>query len=1387
MNRVLLVAVSLLAALGLSTNAFAQSTYATVSGFVQDPSQAFIPGVTVTATNTQTGVATQTITNESGTYTVLSLLPGTYRLTAELPGFKTQVINDVQLGNGATARYNFTLQVGALTDSVEVTAEATRLISESSSTIGQVLSEKNVRELPLVSNNVLDLMQTMAGVRGATLGEGTTFAGVSTGMVNTVRDGLSVQDGRYANGVGSTTQLHPDMVGEFRVILSPVDAEMGRGNGQVQILTRSGTNAFHGSGYWSNRNSKLDANTWQANKQIVNGVWTPGQPTWINRNQLTGSIGGPIIKNKTFFFFLWDQQLERQRYTVRPTVLTDCARNGIFRYWEGWANGNINQITSPTGGNPTIASVDSAGNPVRPATNPNGTPYTGQLRHVSVFGPLANTPTRPDCSDAVLAGSGSWDAYRTAPDPAGISQKYLGVMPTPNRFDGGDGLNTAVHQWVWRGHNAANFGLATGTSSDTDRRQVNAKVDHNINSKNKVAVNYSYEWIDGDYLAAPTSAWPGAFTSQIIRRPKVFTVNYTSTLSASFLNEARFGYRANRHVIWAPWEVTDESKREVPLSLMLQGQGGYPMTYVPAAVGAMSVNNYSCQTNCAQQGNNTPLYNYADTISWTKGKHAFKSGVDVRFTHTRGSETPTPTIARATGGGQTGLPVTAFSNTQNFTGLVTNNQTTATSLLYFLSGSVASANQIYFIQSSDHQNKWLNYNDRPRKISEPRENEFALFFKDDWKVRPSLTLNLGLRYEYYGVPFEGQGLTVVPKNGGGMALLGVSGRSLDRWLRPDNPIDLSLVTELEFVGPKTSQPNRSIYPKDFNNFGPAVGFAWELPWFGRGKTNLRGGYQISFVGGGHAGQLSNAILASAGFTNNAVTNGPLDGSYFNTRNLPSLVPTTPNSLPMQPFPILKQNATTAAYDPNYITPYIQNFTLSVTREVTRNLSVDVRYIGTRGVKLNGWYDLNIPNVFSNPRLFDAFERTRRGEDVELFDQVFMGLSLVTGRAAVNGTTQRGSEHLRLNTTFRDLLANGDFAGAATQLNYFNGFGTGAAGVVTGAAGERGTVLKRANLGINVPGGVTVAGAPAVTSGQFPSNWITANPQFNAVNLYTNPGSSVYHSMQAQATLRPTHGLNFQGTYVWSRSLETPLTGSNIANGLLTVPTYTNPAERNKDYALSPNHVTHDFRSNGTFELPMGPGRLLFRNSSGIAARLLEGWTTSFIVNLSTGQPTTVAAANMLYAGGVPDIGPGGFPSKGFGKVEWGSDFGNFFGSRFGSTADPQCSTVAASLQSLCTLKAVTDAASGQVVLQNPLPGRRGTLGRQSLELPASWSFDAAMSKTVRLSESKSLVVRMDATNVFNHPNPSNPTLNINNTNPFGSIQDKGNQIRQFKANLRFLF
>src|SRR5262249_5375665 len=332
MRRVLFTTVVLVCLLSAG-RLRAQSSNASVGGFVQDATHAFMPGATITATNTQTGVLTTVLTNETGTYNLPSLLPGTYRLSAELVGFRPHIYNDVQLGAGVTARYNFLLEVGAVTSAVEVTAERSAAINQASASIGEVLTAENLRDLPRVSNNALDLMKTMAGTRGDGLGLDTTFAGMSTAFVNTTRDGISVQENRYNLGVTSTTVINPDLIGEMRVILAPVDAETGRGNGQVQILTRSGTNRYDGSAVWALRTSSLHANTWANNR---NGI----QPDWLNRHQATVSYGGPIIRNKTFFFVLYDQQIERRRDTQSLTVLTDCARNGVFRYWENWANGN---------------------------------------------------------------------------------------------------------------------------------------------------------------------------------------------------------------------------------------------------------------------------------------------------------------------------------------------------------------------------------------------------------------------------------------------------------------------------------------------------------------------------------------------------------------------------------------------------------------------------------------------------------------------------------------------------------------------------------------------------------------------------------------------------------------------------------------------------------------------------------------------------------------------------------------------------------------------------------------------------------------------------------------------------------------------------------------
>src|SRR5438477_1109739 len=358
---------------------FAQTTNATLGGTVSDPTRALIPGVTVTATNTQTGIVTMGVTNETGAYQFASLQTGTYKLTAELPGFQTQTYNEVGLGVSQQVRLNFTLMVGTQSQTVEVNIAADTLIATTSSSVGTVLPEYKVRDLPLASRNILALVGTSSGVQGS------NFAGGRLTQLNTTRDGIPVSDGRYDTGAATTTYVSPDLVDEVRVIVAPADAEMGRGSGQIQMSTRSGTNELHGSLFWVNRNSKLNANSWNNNFQGAG-------KDYYNGNQFGGRVGGPIIKNKTFFFFLYDGQRYLTKSNFTGTVLTEPARQGIFRFFPGVQNGNI--LTN----NPT---VDRLGNPVAPAG------ATGPLTPFSVFGRDVSGTFTP------------WDPLRTGFDTSG--------------------------------------------------------------------------------------------------------------------------------------------------------------------------------------------------------------------------------------------------------------------------------------------------------------------------------------------------------------------------------------------------------------------------------------------------------------------------------------------------------------------------------------------------------------------------------------------------------------------------------------------------------------------------------------------------------------------------------------------------------------------------------------------------------------------------------------------------------------------------------------------------------------------------------------------------------------------------------------------------------
>jgi hypothetical protein len=298
-----------------TVSAYSQANNGTVGGVVQDTTKALIPGVTITLTNTQTGVVDTRLTNDSGAYSFPSVLPGAYKINANLMGFKATTVENVQIGSSAQLRIDITLQIGEVSgNTISVTVDSLARIQESAASVGDVLSDQRLHNLPLVGNNVLDLLTVLPGFRvsagGASLD---TVGGLGLDTVNTTINGLSTNSSRdaaqfWGYQTFTTTVVNPDLVGEIRLILAPVDAEMGRGNSQVQIQTRSGTNKYTGAVVWNVQNSALNANTWLNNHTptLINGVQTANstKPDWSNIHEISASIGGPIIKNKTFFFFL---------------------------------------------------------------------------------------------------------------------------------------------------------------------------------------------------------------------------------------------------------------------------------------------------------------------------------------------------------------------------------------------------------------------------------------------------------------------------------------------------------------------------------------------------------------------------------------------------------------------------------------------------------------------------------------------------------------------------------------------------------------------------------------------------------------------------------------------------------------------------------------------------------------------------------------------------------------------------------------------------------------------------------------------------------------------------------------------------------------------------
>src|SRR5580658_7434994 len=1223
--------------------ASAQGTDAVVTGTVLDPAGAAMPDTSVTALNTDTGVSKTVKSDSAGVYEFPALPPGTYTLSADRSGFRKFVMAGLTLRTGDHVEQNLKLEVGATTESVQVTATAEG-VQYLTASQGGTLNAGRIEDLPVNSRNAMDFVATQAGVVG------TNFNGARNDMLNITLDGSNIQDNFITEAIG-TTQIATsvDRVEEMKVVTSPADAEFGRGSGQVQLVSRSGTNQFHGSGWDFLHNTDLNANSWANNRNgIPRGVQV--------ENQAGGRLGGPIKKNKTFFFGLFEANIQHFQTTSTATVLTNSARQGIFRFYPGVTNAN-SQAAKPV--------VDINGNPITPAG------ATGPLQSVSLFG---------------------LDPNRLGPDTSGIVAKNLALLPLPNTFNTGDGLNTAGYNFV--------------VPSSDDIYSFTVRIDHNFSDRERLTASYDrdMENYPNGFDAQPLPTSPAGDYKDT---GEVGSVALVSTLKSNIVNEARIGLTKNGVYFLAPWNASS-----------LGQAGTLPSLDGNSYIMALAAGTSPLGTTTAEdpQGRTSPVYEARDRITWLHGKHTFKAGIDRRYTSAN-SYVSFDAVPRVT------LGVAASSGTQNITTIagIGANGTSAGNLLAMLAGSVASENQYFYatagktpvyLPGQNAQHTW-------------KEREWGTFFQDDFKARNNLTLSFGLRWDYYGTPYAAAG-NLGGVVGGSSSIFGISGNSLGALFNP-GVYNINNLTQTEYIGKNSPNPNVNPWNSNNKNFAPTLGLSWSLPWFGRDKTVFRAGYGIAY-------ERNTLVVVDQlygysvpGYLNQVAYAPP---TYQNLVN--STLPLTPTNRPFATVPINDTNASTQTLlvaNSGLKTPYIQNWNTSVGRQLSKGLTIDVRYVGSKGSRMYRGSNINENNIFESGVL-NAFEITDAGGNAPLFNQIFKGLN-VSGVGVVDGVNITGSQAVRGNTTLNAYLLHNNVGGFANFLAY-NTFVT----------GIRGGLLKNGGL------------AP---------NLIAANPQFGSAYYISNDSNSTYNSGQVELSKRFANGFQVQAAYVRSKAL-----GDYDGTSQSETAAYYTDRNHHLDKRLLSFDRTNVITSSGIFDVPVGPGKKFLSSGHGVVARIVERWQTAVIFNKYSGSPTTFtdsAGGTFNNTSTATAVLNGPIPS---GSVHIVGNNVEYF-NNLTQVTDPSAKNLPSALQSQSALFAVQNSA-GQTILQNPYLGTLGGLSPTAYRGLGTFTLNAQASKSILLSKEHNftLKLRADAINLLNHEIWGTPSLNIDSTS-FGRI------------------
>jgi len=668
-----------------------QGTTSRVTGTVQDANGASVAAAMVTLTNEATGVSFTTETSESGTYAFDLVQVGKYSVTIEKQGFKKFISQGTPVNVNVPSTVNATLETGGVTETVTVQAGAEQVQTSSSGNIGSTIEQKTLEALPIVGTrgrNPLDLLNFQPGVVfGGNTGGAVNVNGSRDRAFNFTLDGIDINESTAGGSNFTPLRPNPDSVQEFQIVTSNFTAELGRSSGaQVTLITRSGSNEFHGNVFEYYRTPRLDA------KSYPNTIAGTPRDQFV-QHIFGGSIGGPLfnpgfgegrkmgwLRDKAFFFT--NLQLLRAYDTglVTRTVYTQSARDGIFRF-------TVNGPNTPVGGT-GVASVDGAGNALFGACpNPLPNPLPANFRCVRTYNIVSN-------------------AANITRDP--VLLDYLNRMPLPNNFTVGDGLNTA----------GFNFG------SPQHERQYDfvTKFDFNLNPSNLVYVRYAQgsQTTLGDSANTGRPVFPDSPNFvDTYRTPKNLAVNWRWSPTGTVTNEAIFGLSKFFFSFLTPFP-----DQNLPFSF---------------------INVATANTNFSYNARGVRTLQFIDNLTTIKGSHTFKGGINFRFNRhndDRSSVAGSAIEPLVTFGGTGGAFFNSFAlPSSGSTSINANDLTRLQNTIRDQLGKVNSVSRAFVSNGETFApagSRWLN------EVTYP---ELDFYFQDNWRLRSNLVLDLGVRWE----------------------------------------------------------------------------------------------------------------------------------------------------------------------------------------------------------------------------------------------------------------------------------------------------------------------------------------------------------------------------------------------------------------------------------------------------------------------------------------------------------------------------------------------------------------------------------------------------------------------------------------------------------------